>query len=500
MSEIIHWADVIAEDLISKNKKQRIATGISPSGPIHLGNLREMVIADTIKRAVTEKGGEAEIVYIADTFDPLRKRYPFLPKSYEQYIGMPLSEIPDPEGCHESYAEHFLLPFLKALDELEIDVEIKKADEMYKRGEYANEIKTALKKRQVIAKIIKEVTGREVGDDWSPFMPLCKNCGKISTTRVKKFDGKKVTYACKCGYEGENSLREGKLTWRVDWAARWKILKITCEPFGKDHAAAGGSYDTGVRFAREIFNYEPPYPVIYEWIHLKGVGAMKSSKGIVVPVSELVRAVPPEVIRYLIVRVKPEKHIEFDPRFGLLEIIDSFEDELKQNSRNVQLSLTSKIEYSDVPFKHLVIVGQIAKWDLNSVLKILSRRYLINEKVKKDVERRLPYAKAWIEKYAPEQLKFEIKDKIEVMLDNDEIKFLKAFASKLHKGLKADDIHTLVYTVSKDTSIKPSKAFRAIYKVILGKKEGPRAGYFIESLGIEWVRNRILSILEKHED
>ena len=86
------------------------------------------------------------------------------------------------------------------------------------------------------------------------------------------------------------------------------------------------------------------------------------------------------------------------------------------------------------------------------------------------------------------------------MLDNDEIKFLKAFASKLHKGLKADDIHTLVYTVSKDTSIKPSKAFRAIYKVILGKKEGPRAGYFIESLGIEWVRNRILSILEKHED
>jgi len=227
---------------------------------------------------------------------------------------------------------------------------------------------------------------------------------------------------------------------------------------------------------------------------------MKSSKGIVVPVSELVRAVPPEVIRYLIVRVKPEKHIEFDPRFGLLEIIDSFEDELKQNSRNVQLSLTSKIEYSDVPFKHLVIVGQIAKWDLNSVLKILSRRYLINEKVKKDVERRLPYAKAWIEKYAPEQLKFEIKDKIEVMLDNDEIKFLKAFASKLHKGLKADDIHTLVYTVSKDTSIKPSKAFRAIYKVILGKKEGPRAGYFIESLGIEWVRNRILSILEKHED
>ncbi len=496
MSEIIHWADVIAEKLLEKSKNQRIATGISPSGPIHLGNLREMIIADTVKRAITEKGGKAEIIYVADTLDPLRRRYPFLPKEFEQYVGMPLSEIPDPEGCHDSYADHFLLPFLDALEELNISVVVKRADEMYKNGEYENETKVALENKDKIAKIIKEVTGREVSNDWSPFMPICKECGRINTTKVINFDGKKVEYSCKCGYAGECSLRGGKLTWRVDWAARWKILEITCEPFGKDHAAAGGSYDTGVRLSKEVFNYEPPFPIVYEWIHLKGVGAMKSSKGVVVPVTDLVKAVPPEIIRYLIVRTKPERHIDFDPGFGLLEIIENFEEEIKQNTRNIQLSVINTLNYSNVPFKHLVIVGQIANWDIKLVFEILSRKYKISEEDAKDIERRLSYAKSWVKTYAPEPLRFEIKEKLDnISFDDEEIKFLKEFASRLKEGLNAEEIHNLVYTVSKELGLKPSKAFRSIYKIILGKKEGPRVGYFIELLGIDWVKNRILTSL-----
>ena len=130
-----HWADIIAEELLKIRNNHRIATGITPSGPIHIGNLREMLTADAIRRAIVDKGGEVEIVYVADTFDPLRRRYPFLPKEYENYVGMPLSMIPDPEGCHESYAEHFLQPFLESLEILEIPVTVKKAHEMYANGE-----------------------------------------------------------------------------------------------------------------------------------------------------------------------------------------------------------------------------------------------------------------------------------------------------------------------------------------------------------------------------
>ncbi len=494
--EEIHWADVIAEDLLKRGNRHRIATGITPSGHIHLGNLREMLTADAVRRAVIDKGGEAEMIYIADTFDPLRKRYPFLPEEYEQYVGMPLSEIPDPEGCHKNYADHFLEPFLESLEILGIPVKVEKADEMYKEGRYEEAIRISLKRRDDIARIIEEVTGRKLEDDWYPFMPLCKECGRINSAKVTGFDDKWIYYRCACGYEGKASYRGGgKLTWRVDWAARWKILGITCEPFGKDHAAAGGSYDTGKRLAREIFGIEPPYPIPYEWINLKGVGAMSSSKGIVIPVREFLDVLPPEIVRYIIIRVKPKKHIDFDPA-NLLELVDEFEEGIKKKDRAVELSLVGNVEYSDIPFRHLVVVGQIAKWDLNKVFEILERTgYKIDEKARRDVERRIRYAKNWLEKFAPDKLKFEIAEKVDPsMFNEDEKSFLRAFAERLNDSLTPEDIHNLVYSVANELNLKPAKAFQAIYKAILGKSYGPRAGYFIKMLGVDWVKRRFLEV------
>ncbi|AAB90029.1 MULTISPECIES: lysine--tRNA ligase [Archaeoglobus] len=493
----MHWADVIAADLLKRSNSHRIATGISPSGHIHLGNLREMVTADAIRRALLDAGGEAKIVYIADDFDPLRRRYPFLPEEYENYVGMPLCKIPDPEGCHDSYSEHFLQPFLESLEILGIPVEVRRAYQMYSEGLYENNTRIALKRRDEIARIIAEVTGRELEERWYPFMPLCENCGRINSTRVTSFDENWIYYECDCGHSGRvGYVGGGKLTWRVDWAARWQILSITCEPFGKDHAAAGGSYDTGVRIAREIFDYEPPYPVPYEWIHLKGKGAMKSSKGIVLPVREMVEVIPPEIVRYITIRVKPERHIEFDPGLGLLDLVEEFEEKFKEKDRSVELSLVGEVVYSDVPFRHLIVVGQIANWDLEKALEIIERTgYTVDDVTRRDVERRLKYARKWLEKYAPDNIKFEIPEKVTAEFSEEEKKFLRAYAERLRSDMKPEEIHTLVYDVSKEVGIKSSKAFQAIYKAILGKTYGPRVGYFIKSLGVEWVRERIKAAL-----
>ncbi len=491
-----HWADVIANELLKLRKKHRIATGITPSGPIHIGNLREMLTADAIRRAIIDKDGEAEIVYVADTSDPLRRRYPFLPREYEDYVGIPLYLIPDPDDCHENYAEHFLQPFLESLEILEIPVVVRRAHEMYKNGEYEDVTRISLENRDRIADIISRVTGRDIEDDWSPFMPLCKRCKRITTTRVKGFNGR-VLYECSCGHEGYASLKEGKLVWRVDWPARWKILNVTCEPFGKDHASAGGSYDTGRRIAKEIFGIEPPYPVPYEWINLKGVGAMSSSKGVVVPVREFIDIVPPEIVRYLTIRVKPKKHIDFDPA-NLLELFDDFEENLRRNDRSAQLSMISGICYSDVPFRHLIVVGQIAKWDVDEVLRIVGRIYEVDDVTRRDVERRLKYAKRWLEVFADERLKFEIAEDVDVSLfDDEDIEFLSRFAEELSEDMSAEDIHNKVYEVSRSLNVKPSKAFQAIYKVILAKNYGPRAGYFIKTLGIDWFKKRVEKLLKQ---
>ncbi len=490
-----HWADVIAENLLLRGENHVIATGITPSGPIHIGNLREMLTADAVRRAIIDKGGEAEMVYVADTFDPLRKRYPFLPKEYEDYVGMPLSEIPDPEGCHENYAEHFLQPFLESLEILEIPVKVKRADEMYKNGEYESVVKISLQERDKIVEIIEKVTGRKIEEGWYPFMPLCSKCKRLTTTKILDFDDKRIDYECRCGNVGTTDYRGGKLVWRVDWPARWKILSITCEPFGKDHASAGGSYDTGKRLAREVFHIEPPYPIPYEWVHLKGVGAMSSSTGVVVPVREFIEILPPEIVRFIVIRVKPKRHIDFDPA-NLLDVVDEFEEGLKTGDRSVELSMVSGVEQSDVPFRHLIVVGQIAKWDLDKVLEILARTgYNIDDRVKRDVERRLRYAKRWLESFASDRLKFEIAEKVDKTKFSDvEREFLRVFAERLREDMSAEDIHNEVYSVANEVGIKPAKAFQSIYKAILGKSYGPRAGYFLKTLGVDWVKERFFII------
>jgi lysyl-tRNA synthetase class 1 len=490
----MHWADVIASELIEISSFHRIGTGISPSGHIHLGNLREMVTADVVRRALIEAGGKAEIVYIADDMDPLRRRYPFLPEKYSEFVGMPLCKIPDPSGCHESYSEHFLQPFLESLEILGIPVQTRRASEMYREGLYEEAIKISLKNNEKIARIIREVTGRELEEDWYPFMPICESCGRINSTRVTGFDDKWVYYSCSCGNIGKVSYKGGgKLSWRLDWVARWKILGITCEPFGKDHATAGGSYDTGKRLAREIFDYPPPFPIPYEWIHLKGVGAMKSSKGIVIPVRDLVETLPPEIVRYIIIRAKPERHIEFDPGLGLLEIIDEFEEKFKEKDRSVQLSLVHEVSYSEVPFRHLIVVGQIANWNLERVLEILERNGYKREDVRSDVERRLKYCKVWLEKYAPKNLRFElISGKVEI--SEEEKSFIERYSERLKEDMNAEEVHKLVYEVAKEVGIDANRAFKTIYRILIGKDYGPRLGYFIKSLGVDWVKKRFYEV------
>ena len=308
MAETIHWADVVASEALKKGNKHIIASGITPSGNIHIGNMREVVTADAAYRALLDAGSEAELLYIADTYDPLRKVYPFLDDSYEAHVGKPLSEIPCPCGNHPNYAQHFLEPFFRSLDQLGIKPAVYRADELYKAGAYVGAIKTSLVKRDEIARIIEKVSQRTLEPEWNPFNPICNECGRLTTTKVTGFnlESEIVDYTCSCGSSGTVSMRGGgKLTWRVDWPARWPILGVTVEPFGKDHASAGGSYDTGKRISSEIFEYPAPHPIVYEWINLKGKGAMSSSTGVTVTISDMLDVVPPEVLRYLIIRSKP---------------------------------------------------------------------------------------------------------------------------------------------------------------------------------------------------
>lgn len=484
----VHWSDVMARELLKSDREHVVATGITPSGNIHIGNLREVITADAVYRSLLDMGADARLIYVADTFDPLRHMYPFLPDSYEEHIGKPISEIPDPEGCCTSYAEHFLLPFLASLEKTDIRVEPYRADEMYKQGQYVNAIKTALQKRDNIAGIIDEVSGKETPADWSPFNPICEHCGRLTTTKVTDYDLEKETvdYKCDCGGSGTVSMSGGgKLTWRVDWPARWKILEVTVEPFGKDHAAAGSSYDSGTRLAREIFEYEPPYPIPFEHIHLKGKGKMSSSAGIAVPVEDIVDTIPSEVLKHIVTRIKPEKHIDFEPGMKLLDLIDEYD---QQNP-----------EPGKVPFRHMVSAVQIARGDEQQLLKVLERSGYDTADVE-SIRRRAAHAEHWLEKFAPDFAKFRVQetlpDKVKD-LDSKQKDALGTLAERFESGeWDAEKMHSEVYTVAEKLDVDVKQVFNAIYTALLGQSSGPRAGWFLMSLDRDFVIKRFYEASE----
>ncbi|ADI74627.1 lysyl-tRNA synthetase [Methanohalobium evestigatum Z-7303] len=521
MADIKHWADVAADKAMEHGQKHLVATGITPSGHIHIGNMREVVTADAVYRALLDKDQNAELIYIADTYDPLRKVYPFLPDSYSEHIGKPLSEIPCPCGNCENYAQHFLTPFLESLSKMGIHPKVYKGDELYKSGAYTDAIKTALLNRDKISRIIEEETGKDPDPEWSPFNPICNVCGRINTTKVVDYDieNETVDFVCSNGHSGTVSMTGGgKLSWRVDWPARWQILGVTVEPFGKDHASRGGSYDTGERIAKEIYGYEPPYPVVYEWIMLGKQGAMSSSSGVVVTISDMLKVVPPEVLRYLIIKTKPEKHISFEPGMPLLTLVDEFErlkssDDIDDaNKRVLELSHASGICHTDIPFKHMVTVYQVARGDFDQIIQILKRAGYDTEN-EKCIRGLVSNVENWLEMYAPDFVKFSVKEKLPekaANLSDEQKAFLGALSEVIEESghLSGEEYHNIVYQAKeKDSKIhkkmadilginpdelepNPKNLFKAIYITILGQKSGPKAGWFLSSFDKDFLIER----------
>jgi lysyl-tRNA synthetase class 1 len=488
---------MIADQAAQKGRQHLVSTGITPSGDIHIGNMREILTGDAIFRALSERGVQCSFNYIADNIDPLRRVYPFLdPAVFEQHVGKPLCDIPCPCGDHASYAEHFLAPFIEALDRLGVRVEVVRANEMYRRGEFDEVMITALTHQADIEEILQQETGKEVADDWSPFNVICTDCSRMTETTVTGFDpdARTVSYTCPCGASGTVPIAgNGKLTWRVDWPARWKVFGVTIEPFGKDHASRGGSYDTGSRIAREVFGIEPPLPVPYEWISLRGKGDMSSSKGNVITISEVLDVVPAEVLRYFVFRSNPTKSLGFDPGLPLLNLFDEYAAAAaKGDNRAVELSQIRAERLLGIPYRHIVSLNQTTGGNIDRIAAILERNG-VEVSNKERLQQLVTYASRWLETFAPEEVKFQIQDSLPEQageLSDEQKRVLALLADRLQHGMNADQIHNLIYEIKEELGIAPGAVFKAIYVSLLGKDRGPRAGWFLSSLDIDFLKTR----------
>jgi len=482
MSElpIPQWAEKVAAEL--GQGPHVVVTGISPSGNIH--NLREVLVGEAVANALMARGEKVRFVFHADTIDPLRRIAPSIPESFEEFIGHSLSRVPDPEGCHASYAEHFLSPFEEALREMEVDVEVLRSHKLYENGVYTEVTREALEHTEELREILQEVTGRRMPEHWSPYLPRDAS-GRLTGHRILEHvpEEHKVLFEDEDGWEdvADYSRGEGKLGWRVELAARWKALGVTFEPFGKDHTSRGSSTDTADRMADEIFNYPVPGRYEYEWISIKGKGPMSSSKGIVLLPKDLLKIMPPDALRRMMLGRDPSRTLELDLGEGFPRFMDEYRVETDANP---------------VPFNHLVTVAQTVGTDLEAAAEMLRRGgYKKAARAKEILARDLAYARNWAEEWAPESMRLRLLSEEEAReaardLDADSREYLAAVGEKLSPEMGGDEVQDLLYSTAVERGLKPKRAFAAVYTVLLGRKSGPKAGPFVAGLPVEMARER----------
>lgn len=480
------WARRVANHL--GDGPHVVVSGISPSGNIHIGNLREVLVSEAVARALKDAGKEVRFMFHADTVDPLRKIAPGIPRSYKEYIGHSLSRVPDPEGCHENYAEHFLSPFEEALEVMDMDIEVVRSHELYEGGVYTEVTRESLVRTEDLRGILGDVSGREMPVNWSPYQVRASS-GDLTGNRVLDHlsEKNKVVFVDRNGDEGtaNYSKGEGKLGWRVELAARWKALGVTFEPFGKDHTSRGGSTDTADRMAREVFDYPVPGRYEYEWIQLKGKGAMSSSKGIVLLPQDLLRVMPPDALRMLVLGRDPARSLDLDLTEGFPRFMDEYRESVGEGS---------------LPFTHLVTVAQTTGGNTALAARMLRRGgYEEAAGDEGKLEEDLRYARNWAEEWAPESLRLRILEPDEATvaaeeLDDEQREYLRDISGRLSPDLDDDAAQNLLYSTAMEREIKPKRAFAAVYTVLLGRKHGPKAGPFIASLPTEIVRERFSNV------
>ena len=520
----MHWADYTAQRLMERGGQQVSASGITPSGEFHIGHLREILSAEMIHRACIDAGLDSKYIFIVDSMDPLRRVYDFLSPEYEEYIGQPLAYIPAPDSEGRprgagTYAEHFLGPFLEALGEIGVRPEVVMNHETYESGEFAEYIDLAISKKEEIRAIIQEISGRELSGDWFPYNPMGSD-GSMDGVTVTGYEKPFVHWTDSNGKEGKSDIRkaEGKMPWRIDWAARWAIHGITCEPAGKDHGSAGGSYDTGIPICK-LLGGDPPDKIVYEWIQLKGMGPMSSSTGLTIGPMEALSLVPPEILRFVIARSKINRHIEFDTGGALFRTADEYErlvsrpsqEEEGMTKRQLVAAQTqqgairlSQVESGSDPlesvggvsFRHLSMLAQIKSSD-EDVWESLNRSGHIQGEPGESLMVRLSRMRTWIDgPHFPEDAKIEIKmelgDEAGERLDSESKQFLSALSPLLSECEWADEqINEAIASACESSGIERRKGYSTIYWALIGRSHGPKAS----SLLFELDRNAVLSLL-----
>lgn len=507
----MNWLNEIADELERRHPDGEVvvSSGVSPSGVYHLGTLREVMTAEIIARELRRRGRRVRHIHVVDDLDVYRKVPAGIPEDCKQYLGKPLSDIPSPDGVQgKSYADFYLQDLLVVAEALHMDIEVLRAHEQYRSGVFTESIEKALLGRDKIKAVLEDLSGRQLDKDWTPVQVV--EDGYLKSRPITKVDTvtKQVTYIDRDGNErrADYSKGEVKIDWRTDWPARWWYLHVDAEPFGRDHATKGGSYETGAEIIRQVYGAEPPFPIPYNFVNRTGdTKKMSKSAGDTITAVELLQMLPAEVVWFFLMRYAPDKLLFFDEGPTLMRLVDEFGELLAKEGKDaaerqlVELCMHGVTEptVSRVPFTLLIASYQAALKDVERTLTVIGRtEYAPVVAADADIiKRELGFLDAWLEKRAPEEVKFELAEAVSANgLSDDQRQFLQALADKIALAPADADgawFHDAVYALKDSSGLQPKELFSTLYRVLIGKDRGPRAGWFLSILPRDWLIKRL---------
>ena len=517
------WLDKAAADIIERERKLgrdskslRVESGLGASGIPHIGNFGDFARAHGIKMALENMGVQTELIAFSDDKDGLRKIPAGFPKTLSKYLGFPVSSIPDPFGCHDSYGRHMSSLILDSLDKTGITYRPVSGTQCYKEGLFNDQIDKILRNAVKVGLIIKETMGQEKYTEALPYFPVCNNCGRIYTTKAIEYvpETHVVKYICEgmklraetlegCGYSGEVDVRkgDGKLSWKVEFAARWSALKVNYEGYGKDLIESVRAND---RVMEEILHEPPPFHTRYEhFVDKTGSKISKSVGNIIAPQLWMKYGPPQSLLLLMFKRSVGSRHVWVKDIPTYIAELDELEDvyfgrkpvrDQKELARLKGLyeycwNLKPRASPSvHIPHNLLVYLAKVAPKGKEADFvreKLSGYGYKLNSD-DPDFQARLERAINWaqdIDTISTRELKIEGKERDGIL----------ELAGVINASNDESYLQNVIFTIAKKHDLQPAQFFKVLYRILIGADSGPRLGPYIIAMGRENVASALAS-------
>ncbi|MDH5463092.1 MAG: lysine--tRNA ligase [Nitrosopumilus sp.] len=513
------WIDKLASELLQREKTLgrsmdllRVESGLGASGVPHIGSLGDAVRAYGVKLALENFGYKSELIAYSDDLDGLRKIPEGFPDSLKEHLAKPVSLIPDPYGCHDSYGMHMSSILLDGLDKVGVKFEFRRAVDTYKHGLLKEQIHTILLNSAKIGEKISELVGQEKFQRYLPYFPVCANCNRLYTAEATEYIAgeRKVKYRCHdteisskiikgCGHEGEADITKdlGKLAWKVEFAARWSAFDIRFEAYGKDIM---DSVKVNDWVADEILQFPHPHHVKYEMFLDKGGKKISKSLGNVITAQKwLELGTPKSILLLLYKRITGARELGFEDIPSLITEYNELEDiyfgRIKVDNQAKLTKSKGLYEYvnllnppkqpsTHVNYRLLMELTKIFKENRDERVMKKLLDYGVIKNPEPEIEELIRLAGNFSDE-------FDQQEKTQVNLQNNEKKALKILVDALNTDEKLEDIQNTIYQTAKSNDVEPKDFFKILYQIILGTSRGPKIGPFISDIGRKQVAKKL---------